>query len=62
MIALHRENKKRERGERDEFILSEDRKLDPDREIRNKRNGVFPTVEDARKERGDKWSGFKYQL
>ncbi|GJJ08202.1 hypothetical protein Clacol_002410 [Clathrus columnatus] len=62
MLTLHRENKKRQRGERDEIILSENRMLDPEKETRNKRNGVFETVEDARREKGDKWSGFRYHL
>lgn len=62
MIILHKENKKRERGERDELILSEEQKLNPEKEARNKRNGVFETVEDARRKKGDKWSGFRYQV
>lgn len=62
MIIFHKENKKRERGERDELILSEERKLDPEKKARNKRNGVFETVEDAQREKGDKWSGFRYQV
>lgn len=61
IILMHRENNKRERGERDELILSEDRKLDGERGL-GKRNGVFETMECARREKGDNWSGYRYQL
>ena len=56
IIFLSRENRKRERGERDEVIkgVNEDR----DDLVRN---GVFATVEEARKEKGDEWSGFRYR-
>lgn len=36
---------------------------DPDTvEILSRRNGRFATVEDAKKEKGDKWSGYRYIL
>lgn len=56
IIFLSRENRKRERGERDEVIkgVNEDR----DDLVRN---GVFASVEEARKEKGDEWSGFRYR-
>lgn len=56
IIFLSRENRKRERGERNEVIkgVNEDR----DDLVRN---GVFASVEEARKEKGDEWSGFRYR-
>ena len=57
MILLRRENAARDRGERDEVIAGEDNKhADGDR------NGRFESVEDARREKGDLWSGFRYTL
>ncbi|KAH9832608.1 MFS general substrate transporter [Rhodofomes roseus] len=56
IILFARENRKRERGERDEVIkgVNEDR----DDLVCN---GVFASVEEARREKGDTWSGFRYR-
>ena len=56
IFFLSRENRKRERGERNEVIkgVNEDR----DDLLRN---GVFASAEEARKEKGDEWSGFRYR-
>ena len=56
IIFLSRENRKRDRGERNEVIkgVNEDR----DDLLRN---GVFASAEEARKEKGDEWSGFRYR-
>ncbi|KAI0283389.1 MFS general substrate transporter [Russula aff. rugulosa BPL654] len=55
-ILLRRENKARDRGERDEVIDG----------IENKRanvdNGRYRSVAEARKEKGDMWSGFRYTV
>ncbi|KAK2462729.1 hypothetical protein APHAL10511_005247 [Amanita phalloides] len=55
-IYLDRENTRRERGERDEIIGDEKG------EIENEKNGRFATVEEAKREKGDKWSGYRYRL
>jgi hypothetical protein len=54
VVSLRRENKKRDRGERDEIIDG----------VVNERarpeNGHFASVEHAKREKGDEWSGFRY--
>jgi hypothetical protein len=57
IIFLKRENARRDRGERDEIIENQVETHDP----RNK-NGRFATVDEAKKEKGDKWSGFRYVI
>ena len=56
LILLKRENRKRALGLRNEVI---DGIYD---EYSNEKNGHFTSVEEARKEKGDEWSGFKYSL
>ena len=54
MIMLRRENAKRDSGARDEVIQNSDNpKADA-------KNGTYTTVEEAREEKGDEWSGFRY--
>ncbi|PBK99763.1 MFS general substrate transporter [Armillaria gallica] len=55
LILLKRENKKRERGERDEVIGDSTEKVPEE-------NGRFATVSEAKMEKGDKWSGYRYTL
>ncbi|PBK69250.1 MFS general substrate transporter [Armillaria solidipes] len=55
LYFANKENKKRERGERDEIIGDEDAQG-------NESNGRFVTVEAAKREKGDAWSGYKYTL
>ncbi|KAJ3829785.1 MFS general substrate transporter [Lentinula raphanica] len=55
-IGLQRENARRDRGERDEVIDGLDNKNADDK------NGHYPTVEAARLDKGDDWSGFQYSL
>lgn len=55
LFFANRENKKRERGERDELIGDEDVQGDES-------NGRFVTVEAAKREKGDAWSGYRYIL
>ena len=54
LVLLRRENKARDRGERDEVIDG----------IENKSadvvNGRYSSVDEARREKGDMWSGFRY--
>ncbi len=59
-LLLKRENARRDRGERDEIITGVN-----DSESNAKRlekNGRFETVEDAKREKGDEWSGYRYTL
>ncbi|KAK0202557.1 major facilitator superfamily domain-containing protein [Desarmillaria ectypa] len=55
VFLLDRENKKRDRGERDEIIGELTM-------IGNEKNGRFATISDAKTEKGDKWSGYRYTL
>lgn len=56
-ILLKRENDARDRGERDEIIegVNEDRQD-------LARNGRFASVDEAKREKGDTWSGYRYTL
>ncbi|TFK48566.1 MFS general substrate transporter [Heliocybe sulcata] len=56
VILLRRENARRDRGDRDEHIQGvSDQSL-------AKKNGTFTSVDDARREKGDEWSGYRYTL
>ncbi|KAF7799237.1 hypothetical protein EIP86_010469 [Pleurotus ostreatoroseus] len=55
-VLLRRENAIRDSGARDEVI----EKVDNPRA--DARNGTFKTVEEAKMEKGDEWSGFRYSL
>ena len=57
-IVCVRENRRRDRGERNEVILNDSDKVEPGHE----KNGVFDSVEAAKEEKGDEWSGFRYRL
>ncbi|KAF7370489.1 High-affinity nicotinic acid transporter [Mycena sanguinolenta] len=54
-FALRAENARRDRGERDEIIGKAE-------DSGNEKNGRFDTVEDAKREKGDEWSGYRYIL
>ena len=56
MVALSRENAARIRGERDEVIIG------TNNERACEKNGVYESIEHARREKGDAWSGFRYTL
>ncbi|KAF8271580.1 MFS general substrate transporter [Lactarius quietus] len=63
-VFLRRENAARDRGERDEVIedaFRENEGVD-EREERARRNGRFASVEEAKREKGDQWSGYRYIL
>ena len=54
---LKRENDRRDRGERDEVIEG----VNDGREDLA-RNGRFASADDAKREKGDGWSGYRYTL
>ena len=56
IIMLRRENAARARRERDEVIVG------VHNEHAREENGVFESVDHARREKGDAWSGFRYAL
>ncbi|KZV75499.1 MFS general substrate transporter [Peniophora sp. CONT] len=56
IFVLRRENAARARGERDEVINGMDSKH------AREENGVYESIEHARREKGDAWSGFRYTL
>lgn len=58
LFLLRRENARRDRGERDEIIGS----VKAADGTGNEKNGVFETVADAKREKGDEWSGYRYTL
>ena len=55
-IFLRAENSRRDRGERDEIIGDESG------DGKNEKNGRFASVDDAKREKGDRWSGYRYAL
>lgn len=72
-VYLRRENAARNRGDRDEVIDSEpeytagigvlrEKEGEEAREARAMKNGRFATVADAKREKGDAWSGYRYTL
>ncbi|KAM5536649.1 hypothetical protein V8D89_009744 [Ganoderma adspersum] len=56
-LALRRENGKRERGERDEIIEGIN-----DGRTELAKNGTYKSVADAKRDKGDEWSGYRYTL
>ncbi|KIM90410.1 hypothetical protein PILCRDRAFT_812146 [Piloderma croceum F 1598] len=54
LLLLRAENARRDRGERDEVIKGV--------EGGDPKNGIFDSVEDAKREKGDEWSGYRYTL
>ncbi|KAL0060590.1 hypothetical protein AAF712_012593 [Marasmius tenuissimus] len=52
LVLVNRENARRERGERDELIKG--------RSGGHEKNGVFENVAEAKREKGDDWSGYRY--
>jgi len=55
-ILLRRENARRDKGDRDEIIGNFTGNH------ANELNGRYETVDAARKEKGDQWSGFRYTV
>jgi hypothetical protein len=58
LFLLKRENARRDREERNEFIENQPET----REAQNEVNGRYSTVEEAKREKGDKWSGYRYTI
>ncbi|TFY63769.1 hypothetical protein EVJ58_g3075 [Rhodofomes roseus] len=56
IILLKRENARRDRGARDEIIEGVN---DGDKHLA--RNGTFASVAEAKREKGDHWSGYRYR-
>ena len=56
-IFLRRENARRERGERDEIIKGVN-----DGRTELSKNGTYASVADAKQDKGDEWSGYRYTL
>ena len=63
-VFLRRENAARDRGERDEVIQGVFREYEnaEERGERARRNGCFTSIEEAKGEKGDRWSGYRYIL
>ncbi|KAF8645079.1 hypothetical protein AX16_008137 [Volvariella volvacea WC 439] len=59
MFFLHRENQRRDRGEGDEVIGDD---TDPELEARAAKNGRYKTLAEAKRDKGDEWSGYRYTL
>ncbi|KAJ6581654.1 MFS general substrate transporter [Mycena capillaripes] len=59
LFLLKRENARRDRGERDEVIGFG---AESDEGVKDNGNGRYATVEDAKREKGDNWSGYRYML
>jgi hypothetical protein len=57
LLLLKRENARRDAGRRDEEIVGIDNK-----HADGEKNGRFASVDDARREKGDLWSRFRYTL
>jgi len=58
LVFLKRENARRERGERDEYIDDLPETQLPE----NMKNGRYATMDDAKRDKGDKWSGYRYTI
>ncbi|KAJ6581658.1 major facilitator superfamily domain-containing protein [Mycena capillaripes] len=59
LVLLKRENARRDRGERDEVIGFG---AESEEGGEDNGNGRYATVEDAKREKGDNWSGYRYML
>ncbi|KAF8586059.1 MFS general substrate transporter [Ramaria rubella] len=64
ILLLRIENSRRERGERDEVIVASGKMntWDALTEKQAHANGVYETVDAARRDKGDMWSGYRYHL
>ena len=63
LFLLRNENAKRARGERDEVIVGiNDKQDETNGGILKQNNGQFTSVAEAKREKGDAWSGYRYTL
>lgn len=53
LVLIRRENSRRERGERNEVIGG-------DKSTGHESNGTYETIADAKRDKGDEWSGYRY--
>lgn len=53
LVLVRRENSRRERGERNEVIGG-------DKSTGHESNGTYETIADAKRDKGDEWSGYRY--
>ena len=61
LFLLRNENAKRERGERDEVIVGVNDKQDEiNGGVLERKNGKYDSIADAKREKGDTWSGYRY--
>lgn len=58
LFFLRRENAKRMNGERDEIIVG----VNDEKNELNPKNGRYNSIEDAKRDKGDEWSGYRYTL
>lgn len=57
LLLLKRENAARDNGKRDEVIGDGAETAHGDA-----KNGTYSTVDEAKREKGDEWSGYRYML
>lgn len=57
-LYLRRQNSLRSQGLEDEVITG----VNDEKKNALAKNGVFDSVEEAKRSKGDKWSGYKYTL
>jgi hypothetical protein len=75
IFTLRRENARRDRGDRDEIILVDEvgesgmqgdgkgRQVSgaiTEKDKKWEKNGIFHSVDDIKREKGDEWSGYRY--
>jgi hypothetical protein len=62
MLLLKRENNRRDAGDRDEVIGEHNDETKQSELEKRAKNGRFTSVEEARRDKGDLYSGFRYTL
>ena len=62
LFALRWENVRRDRGDRDEVIGDASYRPSAQEQKLENENGRYRTVDEARRDKGDQWSGFRYSL
>ena len=58
-LSLRAENARRAHGERDEVIRDAG---DGNVRTPDPKNGTYDSVDEARRDKGDQWSGYRYTL
>jgi len=64
ILLLRSENNRRERGECNEVIWIGEKgeEMDEETKRRGEANGIYDSIDEARRNKGDEWSGFRYHL